>query len=378
MNKKTTFLAVVAALLMGASLFLRLEPRQRRLYQPYLVRGAVLGSLALGATVALAVGVHLKRREARVKRQRAVDRAVAEGETWLLLRPKEARPVEVEKIKLWQRLAYAQPAGEHFSFETYGNNEAQGLALHASQNKAPAVLGEIFQEWPDMQRRPAGDADPALIPAGWHAYWLEVGPESAEKPVTPSSREPLLGVLSEIAGVPAPSRVLVQVIARLDSATRSQLGRKSLLMRSSESPSAGVRYQNTRQAKLLEARGARSFLQAVIRVAALSPSAAEAQRAAAALANTVCNQFGPDNPVIVLARSSARRPMDLSARPITGGASCSWADNEIAALAHLPGGEALKFAPLLSTGSAKSLPANPDLRIPPQARLAQYEIHTNG
>ena len=378
MNKKTAFLAVVAVLLMAGSMFVRLEPRQRRLYQPYLIRLAVLGSLALGGGTALAVGIHFRRREARFKRLRAVDRAVAEGETWLLLRPIDARPVEVEKIRLWQRLAYAQPADEHFSFEVYGNSQSQGLALHASQHKVCTVLGEFFQEWPDLQRRPAGDADPALVPQGWHTYWVEVGPASAEKPIAISSQDPLLGILSEIANVPAPTRTVVQVIARLDRATRSRLGRMSERMRSSEAESAGQRYQHTRQARLLEERGKRVFLQAVVRVTALSPSPAEAHRTAVALANTVCSQFGPDNPVIILARSSARNPINLAARPITGGAIRSWADDEIAALAHLPGGDALKFAPLLSTGSAKSLPAKPDLRIPQQARLARYEIEGNG
>jgi hypothetical protein len=378
MNKKTAFLAMVAVLLMGGSMFARLEPRQRRFYQPYLMRGAALGSLTFAALNALAMMARMKRRQARIRKQLAVDRAVAEGDTWLILRPKEAPPVEIEKIRLWQRLAYTQPTHEHFSFEAYGNSEGQGLALHASKNKVRTVLGELFQEWPDMQRRPAGDADPALVPDGWYVYWLEVGPTNTERPVIPSSREPLLGVLSEIAAVPAPTRTLLQVVARLDNTTRDQLGRKSLIMRSSESPSAGMRYQNNQQARLLEERGARAFLQVVIRVAALSPLPTEAQRVATAFANVVCNQFGPDNPVLILAHSSARRPMDLPSRSFTGGVVCSWADDEIASLAHLPGGNALKFAPLLSTSSAKSLPATPDLRIPMQARLARYELQPNG
>lgn len=372
MNRKNVWLAVLALLLTGGSLFVRLEPRQRRLYQPWLARGAVLAALALGASAALAAGVRLRRRQVRARRQRAVDQAVAAGETWLLQRPKEARPLAVEKIHLWQRLAYAQPADEHFSFEAFGNSQAQGLALHASASKAGAVLGELFQEWPDLQRRPAGEADPALAPPGWQAAWLEVGPASAEKPIAPAAQDPLLGVLAAIAGTPAPTRVLLQVIARLDRATRGQLGRKSLNMRASASPDAGARYQNNRQARLLETRGARVFLQAVLRVAAIGPSPAEAQRAAEALAHVVCSQFGPDNPVVILARSTASQPARLAGRAIAGGAACSWADDELAALAHLPGGEALQYAPLLATGSARFLPAKPDLRLPAQARLARY------
>ena len=374
MNKKTFFLALFALLLMGASAFARLGPRQREHYRPYLVRAGLLASLALVSGAALFITVRLKRARARAERQRRIDEAVAQGETWLLLRPKEARPVEIEQIRLWQRLAYTQPAEEHFSFEIFGNSQGQGLALRASSNKARAVLGEFFQEWPDLQRRPAGEADPARVPPDWPTYWLEVGPQSSDRPVVPASREPLLGVLAEIAGLTAPARALVQVIARPDGAARSRLGRMSLSMRGSDSPSAAVRYHNTRQAKLLEARGERAFLQAVIRVAASAPTPAEAHRAAAGLAQVVCNQFGPDNPVVVLRRSGPRKTVDLAARPISGGARCSWADDEIAALAHLPGGEALQYAPLLSTGSAKSLPAKPELRIPQEARLARYEI----
>ena len=138
-----------------------------------------------------------------------------------------------------------------------------------------------------------------------------------------------------------------------------------------------MRYQHMKEAKTLEERSSRVFMQTVIRVAAFSPSLNEAQRTAVELANTLCNQFGPDNPVIILAHSSSRKPVNLSARSISGGTIRSWADVEIAALAHLPGGDALKFAPLLSTGSAKSLPAGPELRIPTKARLAKCEVHPN-
>lgn len=378
MDKKTTFYTVIAVLLMIGMYITRLGPRQRRAIHPYLVRGTLFGAPALGGSIGLVLVVRLKRRNALHKKQQLIDQAVAEGETWLLLRPKEARSVDVEKICLWKRLASAQPTNEHFSFEAYGNSEQQGLAIHASQTKSRAVLGEFFQEWSDMQRRPAGEQDPARVPEGWHVYWIEVGPASAEKPITSSSRDPLMGVLSEIANVPAPTRTLVQVIARSDITTRRQLGQKSAIMRSAEVKDAGARYRHTKEAKILEERGARVFLQAVMRLAAISTSPLEAHRAAVALANTLCNQFGPDNPVIILAHSSPKKPVKLAARSISGGAIRSWADDEIAALAHLPGGDALKFAPLLSTGSAKSLPAGPELRIPTQARLAKCEVHLNG
>lgn len=377
MDKKTTFYTVIAVLLMIGMYISRLGPRQRRATQPYLIRGILFSAPALGGSIGLVLVVRLKRQNKLRKKQQLIDQTVAEGETWLLLRPKEARSVDVQKIYLWKRLASAQPTNEHFSFEIYGNSEQQGLAIHASQTKSRTVLGEFFQEWSDMQRRPAGEADPGRVPEGWHVYWVEVGPASAERPITSSSRDPLMGVLSEIANVPAPTRTLVQVIARSDINTRRQLGQKSAIMRSAEVKNAGARYQRTKEAKILEERGARAFMQAVIRVASISTSPLEAHRTAVTLANTLCNQFGPDNPVIILTHARPNKPVNLAARSISGGAIRSWADDEIAAVAHLPGGDALKFAPLLSTGSAKSLPAGPELRIPTKARVAKSEVHLN-
>ena len=355
-------------------MFADLEPIQRRRLQPYLARCARIGVPIAGVFVFLVAG--LKGHQCWVvwQQRQAIAQAVAEGETWLLLRPKEARSVDIEKVALWKRLAYAQPTKEHFSFEVFGNSDKQGLAFHGSKTKTRSVLREFFQEWPDMQRRTVGEDEPAFVPEGWYVHWVEVGPSSAETPVITSSRDPLLGLLSEIADIPGPTRALVQVITRSDTTTRRQLGKKSAEVRAGEVKNAGVRYQRTREAKILEERGSRLFLQAVIRVTAISPSLERAQGTAVALADTLCNQFGPENPVIILAQANPRKIIHLAARPIEGGAIRSWADNEIVSLAHLPGGDALKFAPLLSTGSAKSLPARPDLRLPQNASGACFEI----
>lgn len=369
-NRKMALLLVVGALIVGGTFAAQATPRQRRQVLPYLPWAGV----ALVGMAVLAVAVVLSRRAAANRRREAMNRAVAEGETWLLLRPKEAKAVDVEKVTLWKRLAYAQPTGEHFSFEAYGNGEKQGLAVHASQTKARAVLREFLQEWPDVQRRPAGETDPATVPDGWHLHWVEVGPSSAEKPISISSRDPLLAALSEMADTPGPTRTIVQVIARSDTNTRHQLGQRSAALRAEEVQNAGVRYQRTKEARLLEERGARLFLQVVVRVAAISPDPQRAAGAARALANTLCHQFGPDNPVVILAEANPKRSIDLLARSIDGGAARSWADDEIVALAHLPGGDALKFAPLLSTGSAKALPARPDLYLPKKARLPRLQM----
>ena len=374
MDKKTVSLVIIALILFGVSMLANHGPRQRSKIKPYLNREAPIAISIVGALVILA-GVSVVRKQHTLRQQRqAINQAVADGVTWLLLRPKEARPVEVDKVSLWKRLAYAQPTNEHFSFEAYGNSDKQGLAVHASQTKARAVLREFFQEWPDMQRRPVGENPPTLMPEGWNVYWVEVGPSSTDRPITSSSRDPLLGVLSEIADVPAPTRTLVQVITRSDTTTRRQLGTKSAAIRTADVKDAGVRYQRTKEAKILEERGARLFLQVVIRVSAFSPYPERARGAAIALANTICNQFGPDNPVIVLAKADPRNSLNLAAQSIKCKSIRSWADDEIVFLAHLPGGDALRFAPLLATGSAKSLPAKPDLRIPKKAWVARYEL----
>jgi hypothetical protein len=145
-------------------------------------------------------------------------------------------------------------------------------------------------------------------------------------------------------------------------------------MRSGPVRDAGVRYQRTKEAKTIEERGSCLFMQAVVRVSAISPFSERAEGAAQALANTICNQFGPDNPVVILAKFNPKKSVKLAARPILGGAIRSWADDEIVALAHLPGGDALKFAPLLFTSSAKALPAKPDLRIPNKACIARFDM----
>ena len=370
-NTKLALMGGLAVLIFGVTFVLGMSPREQRALIPYAIGGvAGLGLLGL-----LAVFVRVQRQRAKARQQAAIDEAVAGGATWLLLRPKEARSVDVDKVTLWKRLAYAQPTQEHFSFEVFGNGDKQGMALHASQTKGRSVLREFFQEWADMQRRPAAETDnPAFVPEGWHVHWIEIGPASADKPITISSRDPLLGALSEIADIAAPTRALVQVIARSDTTTRRQLGEMSAAMRSGQVQDAGVRYQRTKEAKTIEQRGSGLFLQAVIRISAISPFPDRVEGAAMALANTLCNQFGPDNPVVILAQSDPKKPVNLAARAISGGAIRSWADNEIVALAHLPGGDALKFAPLLSTGSAKALPAKPDLRIPKKAGLARFEI----
>ena len=370
-NAKIAWGGGLAGLIFAFSYLSSLTAREQHALIPYAI-GAGVGLVMVGLLAGL---VLMKRRRSNTDQLAAADEAIAKGETWLLLRPKEARPVDLEKVTLWKRLAYAQPTKEHFSFEVYGNSDCQGLALRASPTKSRAVLREFFQEWSDMQRRPAADTDdPAFLPPGWYVYWVEIGPASADNPITISSRDPLLGALSEIADIAAPTRALLQVLARSDTSTRKQLGKKSAAIRSGPVQDAGVRYQRTKEAKTIEERGSRMFLQAVIRVSAISPSPDRAQGAARALAHPICTQFGPDNPVVILAQCNHRQLTNLTARSILGSAIRSWADDEIVALAHLPGGDALKFAPLLATGSAKALPAKPDLRIPQDACVARFEM----
>jgi len=371
-NKKIALLGLLAFIIVGGSLLLGLSPRQLRDLRPYLLMGA--GFLLF--LFFLVIMVKLLQRHSKSRQAQATQEAVANGESWMLLRPKEAKTVDVAKVTLWRRLAYAQPTAEHFSFEAHGNADHQRLLVHATPTKLRSVLREFIQEWDDVQRRPvggdSGEPDWTVIPEGWSLYWLEVGPSSTDQPVTVSGRDPLLAALSELADIPAPTRAMLQVIARSDTRTRHRLGTQSAQMRTGDVSDPGVRYQRTHEAKRLEERGARLFLEAVVRVAAVSPNAERARGAAVALANTLCNQFGPDNPVVILAQCGAsRRSVSLPTRAFDG-AMRPWADDEIAALAHLPGGNALSVAPMLATGSAKALPARPELRLPERAFTAAY------
>ena len=367
-NRKIMLLSVLVVVMFGAMLLPKVSPRQWRTAMPYL-RWAVVGVGALGVG---AVGVVVARKVVGDLKQSATNKAVADGPTVFLRRPKEAPPVNLEKTTIWKRLAYAQPTTEHVSFEVGGNADRQFIAVHASETKLRAVSRELLQEWSDIQRRPAEPKDePTLVPPGWWVYWVEVGPSSADRPIVCSSRDPLMAVLSEVADTASPTRGLLQVITHSDFSTRRRLGQKSAELRGGPTQNAGARYQITKEAKELEARGAELFLETVVRVSAISPDPERAKGTAVALGNTLCNQFGPSNPVVVQRQARAPyRPdagrqagLDLSARSIESKARRSWADSELVALAHVPGGDALKAAPLLSVGSAKELPAKPEARI---------------
>jgi hypothetical protein len=373
-SKKLLLMALVVIVIMIVMYVGTMPVRQLRRLLPY----AIYAGIALVVLAGIVVAVLVARRAAAQLARDEINQAVASGESWLLLRPKEAKPVDVEKVALWKRLAYAQPTQEHFAFEVFGNADKQGLAIHASQTKTRSVLREFTQEWPDAQRRLLGKddktPDPASVPEGWHVYWLEVGPSSTDQPVTFSARDPLLAILAELNDIADPTRGLVQVIARSDTGTRRRLGTQSAAIRSGAAQDPGARYQQTKEAKILEERGSRLFLEVVVRVSAISPDPDRAKGAATALANTLCNQFGPENPVIVLVQAKPKQaPPNLAARTLDGGAVRSWADDELVGLAHLPGSDAIQAAPMLSTGSATALPAKPELRVPKGARVAQYE-----
>jgi hypothetical protein len=90
-----------------------------------------------------------------------------------------------------------------------------------------------------------------------------------------------------------------------------------------------------------------------------------AQSVARSLARTLASQFDASNPVRPRGEGTGvlvqRRFPLFVGRP--------WADNELAAVAHLVGQNARAAAPQLRTAPARSLPPAPDCRVPSQARV---------
>jgi hypothetical protein len=352
----------------------KLTPRQwralRKLWETWRWPGLIaLVVLIVGMVVILIWWYRRKAALARAE-QAAINRQVAQGPTLLLLPRRDWPPTDPQKVALWSRLLEILPPQEHLAFEISGNNQGVAFSLHASEEAMPATVTQFMLEWTNVERRPISekDPDPARPPEGWAAHFCELGPRQTDRAITPMSSDPLMAVLVELARLPDGARGLVQVMARADRATRAQLNQQAMSMRSSVQAragqgavDAGVKNLQTKRAKELEARTDRPFLQVMVRVSALASDPAQAQAVARSLARSLCAQFNQSNAVAILragdgAESLIARTFDGPARP--------WTDLEVGLLAHLPGSDALDFAPQLRTASAKSLPPTPALRIP--------------
>jgi len=301
------------------------------------------------------------------RRAALIQKGVSQGPTLLLLPRSDWKPVDPGKVGIWARLADALPHDEQISFEVGGSDTDLFFALHGSEDGVRAALTQFKSEWPGLQRRPV-ETEPASVPESWHIYWVELCPHNWKEPILSLSNDPLRSVLVEVNGVIGQGRGLVQVIARNDFGTRAKLGTAAFNARAEPVGNAGVRAIRTKEARGLEGRAGRAFLQVTVRCVGIADSESRAQGIARGLARAVSASYGHRNPVKPVKYGKDPRPV-LERRL---GKSQAWADDELATLAHLTGSDMLFVAPRLKTASAKSLPPDPEMRVTPLDMTAKF------
>lgn len=330
-------------------------------HHTWLLAGGLCGLTLL---IALITGALLVRRA----KWAGIQKRVAAGPTFLLLPRSDWRPISPDKVNLWARLADALPHDEHISFEIAGSDTEACFAIHGSEEGVRAALTQIKAEWPGVQRRPV-QPDLAAVPEGWSIFWVELRPGSWRERVTALADDPLRSVLVEINGVVGRGHGLVQVIARNDFGTRAKLGQAAFTARAAQVQNAGVRAIQTKQARSLEERAERAFLQVTLRCVGIADTPTRAEGIARGLARAVSSGYGHSNPVKPV--RSGRNPKPVLERQMSR-RSQAWADGELSTLAHLVGSDMLNVAPRLKTASAKSLPPDPEMRILPTDITAKF------
>lgn len=362
-------LAVLALLLARANLLvyvLRPEKRQQAWMQhgdevlallPRVMTLLCAGGMAL---LVLGIGLVWVRQRAAQRARMEMERRVAQGPTVLLLPRADWKPVKPEDVRLWARLADSLPHEEHISFEIFGNESGVGFGLHGSEEGVRAALTQFKAEWPGLFRKPlCEEEDPARVPEGWSAWWVELSPASYEQAVTAVAEDPLRAMLIEINGVLGQGRGLVQVIARRNFGARKKLGERAFAARDEVSPSKGVRALRSQEAREFEARARMDFLDVTVRVAGLADTAERAQGIARGLARAVAASFSGTNPVQPVRQGGDAGVLEMR----TMGQAVPWAAGDLAYLAHLPGRDLMELAPRLQTAPARYLPAEEDMRF---------------
>ncbi|NUM47959.1 MAG: hypothetical protein HUU38_24910 [Anaerolineales bacterium] len=372
-QKKMLGLGLVAAVMF---LFMRIDPSDVRAAGRWFKQGHWLAPTLVVVTVISSgfVGVKGYRLKKQRQAQAEITERIATGPTVLLLPRSDWKPVDPLKVNLWGRLADALPHDEQVSLEVFGNGLEIAFALHASENGLRAALTQIKAEWPGIQRRTVSD-DPTHLPEGWAIYWCECVPAVWDRPVTSITPDPLRAALVELNAVMGRGRGMLQIIAKNDFGTKRKVGQKAVQARGEgqKMPHAGVKALRTKEARALESRFDRSFLQVTIRAVGMADTPQRAQGIARGLARAICASYGPQNPLKV--RKEGQNPLPIQQR--TFGQKQAWADHELATLGHLVGSDMLTVAPRLKVASAKSLPVSPVMCISPGDAIARFEEHVS-
>jgi hypothetical protein len=312
----------------------------------------------------------IAKKRANYLRLRAIAEAVANGPTIALLPRSDWKKIDPEQVQLWARLADALPHDEQISFEIGGNDIQSFFALHGSEAGLRAAYTQVKAEWPGAERRPLGieDApDPALLPEGWHLCWAECSPVNWNKPIEVLTDDPLRSVLVELNSVTGQGRGLVQIVAKRDFGARKRLGEAAFAARDEVVDSKGIRHLRGTEAKELEKRARQTFLEVSVRAVGMADTPERAQGIARGLARTIAASFSYSNPIRVM--KEGHDPARVARRAF--GKRGSWSADELAWLGHLVGGDMLHVAPRLQAAAARSLPADPEMRIGPQHLVAR-------
>lgn len=323
--------------------------------------GPCPGILALARWLFPALAVLMLGLALATERQRHARAASAmrEGKTMLLLPRADLQAAK--QISLWARVADVIPRGAWVSWEVSGGPDGIAFAVRAPEEVFRTYVTQIMAEWPGSRLQAA--EDPVSVPEGRAAWQVEVAPASAERPIEPSVPDPLLAFLTEAARLPEGVRGGLQVLVRGDPVTRRRLGGKAARQ------SAGARraesLEQKRAVKGLDERAQHLFLECRLIVWATAGTEEMARSVARSLARTLRAQFGPSNPL----EQVAEGPGVPAGRDFPLFAGKPWADNELAAVAHLVGKEGLGVAPQLRTAPARPLPPSPACRVPRDARV---------
>ena len=340
---------------------------------PILTTAESLGQFLCGGLLAIPlffVFLWIAKKRAEKQRMRAIADAVANGPTIALLPRSDWKPISPDDVQLWARLANALPHDEQISFEIGGNDIQSFFALHGSEAGLRAAYTQVKAEWATAERRPLGtdDApDPAYLPEDWHLWWAECNPVSWNKPIETLSDDPLRSVLVELNSVTGQGRGLVQLVVKRNFGIRKQLGQAAFSARDEVVDSRGIRALRSQEAKELEKRARQTFLDVSVRAVGMADTPERAQGIARGLARTISASFSQSNPIRVM--EEGKDPERVARRSF--GNLGIWSADELAYLGHLVGGDMQHVAPRLQSAAAKSLPADPEMRIGPQHKIAR-------
>ncbi len=187
------------------------------------------------------------------------------------------------------------------------------------------------------------------------------------KPIESLTDDPLRSVLVELNGVTGQGRGLVQLVAKRDFGMRARLGNAAFAARDEVVDSKGIRAIRSQEAKELEKRARQTFLEVSVRAVGMADTPERAQGIARGLARTIAASFSYSNPIRVM--QEGQDPTRVAARAF--GKRGIWSADELAWLGHLVGGDMQHIAPRLQAAAAKSLPADPEMRIQPQHTVAR-------